>query len=328
MVELSAPLHVEAGVAGAVLRVTIGNSHGKVALPRLAETGIPAAGSLSRLQQPSFGGRPLPELTVRTIGAGWGYVGSSRGDTFISAFRLRAPIGDRGGAIPDQMSMLGRAFDAWYGLVRDWLCAWSGQERDRCLRDEQCSIHAVLRDDGRHQLFGSGVTAGTIIVMGERATTLEELRAAFQCASASYLLPLDHGLLLQAKAEALIGSSRRAVVDACCAAEVAISKALRKRLDQAGVPEGTILSVLSHTSGIVELVRLLMVSGAKMSVSEARVMDRLAGPRNEAVHGGKALTAKQADNAITVARAIITDVHPLPSPREASRAARLTLAQP
>jgi hypothetical protein len=138
------------------------------------------------------------------------------------------------------MCALGRAFDAWYGVVRNRICSWTGQLRDRDLRREECRISATIRVGGKPSLYGSGVTTGQVLPMGERASTPSEMVAAFSCASAGYDLPLPHTLLMRARAELTLGDNRQAVIDACTAAEVSLGSAVKASLNAADVPEKTV----------------------------------------------------------------------------------------
>jgi hypothetical protein len=323
LVNLPVSLHVEASVPGLVLRVKIGDNPGRVAFPRVPDFSIPEAGGLSDLEEPDFGGRPLPELTQRAkgLGFGWGYISSSKGDTFIDALRVRIPIGDQQGEVPDQMSALGRAFDAWFSIVRDWLCAWTGQTRDRHTSRDECRIHATIRTNGKPGLYGSGVTLGDLVVIGERAATRDEVIAAFDCASEGYQLPLHCALLERAQSETMVGDYRSAVIDSCTAAEVSLSKALTRHLERISVPKGTVRNILRQAPGVVALFRLYVITGAPVSISEDMVMNRLARPRNDAAHAGDASTRERARLAIETAARILADTDALPTTVEARRSA-------
>jgi hypothetical protein len=203
------------------------------------------------------------------------------------------------------MYALGRAFDAWYGVVRDWICSWTGQLRDRDLRREECRISATIRVGGKPRLYGSGVATGQVLPMGERASTPDEMVAAFGCASAGYDLPLPHTLLMRARAELTLGDNRQAVIDACTAAEVSLGNAVRASLNAAGVPEKTAENILRQSSGAVELFRLFIIAGARPVLSDSRVMDKLAKPRNDAVHAGSRSTVVDARKAIETATLIV-----------------------
>lgn len=146
--------------------------------------------------------------------------------------------------------------------------------------------------------------------------------SAFRCASASYKLPLPHILLLRARSELAIGDFRQAVIDSCTAAEVALGEAVKYSLNASDIPEKTVANILKQSSGAVEIFRLFVVGGARPLVSDGRVMDQLANPRNNAVHAGSLSTATEAQKAIQTATLIVGEAAPLPEPAQARRKAR------
>lgn len=320
VVELpSRRLHVEAAVAGLTAAVVVGGVPGRIGFPRLPVEGVPSrAGQVRVLQAPRMGKGRLPALTMHSVVAGtWGYVSSARGDTFVTALRLRIAI-DKDVPTPDAMRALGSDFDSWFRIVRNWLCAWTGQRREFPELAGGCQIHAAVpTGDGELGLFGGGAVLGELIV-GERPATRPEVVAALDCASARQDVGLVHELILRARSE----GPRRCVIDACAATEVALSSYLRTALVQKGMTAETIKKTLQGADGVVGLFRLALVSGGGFPVSDSRVMDQLAGPRNRAVHQGDALDARVAQRAVETASAIVGAAQPLPSPSHARRAAR------
>ena len=322
IVDLSVPSYVQPDVLGTKISVRIGEHNGMISFPLAPDTGFPAAGEVAFLQPAVLGVRPLPEITLAgSAGARWGYIGISSGEAFVEAVRIRIPIGDTDGFVPDQMSTLGRAFDMWFSTVRDWVCAWSGQLRHREFDHEESRIHTTIRVDGKAGVYGSGVTVGRVI-MGETAATREQVEAAFYCASKSYALPLQHALLQRARSDFTNGTFREAVINACTAAEVSLSTAVRTALNSANVREKTVTNIMRQSSGAVEIFRLFVITGGKNTVSDDRVMDQLAKPRNDAVHAGVSSTRNDAQRAIETANAIVEAAAPLPEPADARRSAR------
>lgn len=70
VITLAVPLEVESNVLGENISVTIGGHKGTIGLPLLPASGIPLTGEVTFLQAPSLGVRPLPDLTIRGMGAG------------------------------------------------------------------------------------------------------------------------------------------------------------------------------------------------------------------------------------------------------------------
>ena len=271
IVSLSAPLYVQPDALGAKISASIGKYKGTIGLPRAPDSGFPASGEVAFLRPASLGTRPLPETTL--VGSqlkSWGYTGIPSGDAFVQAVQIRIPIGETGGSIPNQMSALGRAFDIWFSSVRDWVCAWSGQLRYRDLYREESHISATIRAGGRAGLYGSGVTAGRAVI-GEPAATREQVESAFYCSSSVYALPLQHALLQRANSDLTNGDFRQTVINACTAAEVSLSTAVKAALSSAGVREKTISNIMKQSSGAVEVFRLFVITGGKSTVSDDRV---------------------------------------------------------
>jgi hypothetical protein len=219
------------------------------------------------------------------------------------------------------MSASGREFDKWYSVVRDWVCAWTGQIRHREFDHDESRIHATIEVEGKASLYGSGLTIGRVIT-GETAVTRDQVEAAFYCASRDYNLPLQHSLLQRAISDFGKGNFREAVINACTAAEVSLGAAVRERLHSADVHEKTLENIMKQSSGAVEIFRLFIVAGGKIGVSDNRVMDQLARPRNEAVHAGVSSSDTDARRAIDTAKEIVNAAAPLAEPAAAKRSAR------
>jgi hypothetical protein len=251
------------------------------------------------------------------VNRGWGYISSSQGDTFVESVRLQIQV-EPTESPPNDLDSLGRDFDGWFRIAKNWICRWTGQLREVPRSNEGSNIHASIRKaDGTLGLFGSGILLGGV-VFGERAATRLELASAFDCASVGQDVPLAHDMLLRACVE----RPRQSTIDACTAAEVALSSHLKDRMAGAGVPEDTIVRALRDASGIVGLYRLLLVSGGPVPVSENQVMNQLAEPRNLAAHQGEELDTAVSQKAVKTAEAILAVVHPVPSPSAARRSAR------
>ena len=262
MVELSEPLHVHPDVLGMQVAVIIGEDKGKVSLPSMPDTGVAPPGQISFLQPASLGSRALPDTTLAAKFTGtWGSI--SAGQAFVEAIRIRIPIGDTDGSAPKQMKELARKFDMWYSIVLDWVSGWSGQVRYREFNHEESRIHATIKVDGKKGLYGSGQSAGRIFI-GEAMATREQVEAAFYCASRSYKIPLQCALLQRAISDSHNGDSRQSVINACAAAEVSLSTAVRAALNSAEVAEETAGRIITRTAGVVEMFRLFIVNNQPM----------------------------------------------------------------
>ena len=321
MAELSVPLDAHPDVLGTEVTVRIAEHKGKISLPSLPDAGFPSPGEMAFLQPASLKGfRPLPETTLVANRHGmWGYI--SAGHAFIYIVRIRISIGGTDEVIPKQMSALGRQFDRWYSVVRDWVSAWSGQVRYRGFDYEESHIHATIKVGGKGALYGSGLTAGRVF-MGEAIATREQVEAAFYCASRGYNISLQHSLLQRATSDYSNGDFRQAAINACAAAEVSLSAAVRAALSSIDVRQKTIENIMKQSTGVVEIFRLFVVAGGKCAVSDDRVIDQLARPRNQAAHAGISPSTTDVRRAIDTAKEIVEAAAPLPKPAAAKRSAR------
>jgi hypothetical protein len=153
-----------------------------------------------------------------------------------------------------------------------------------------------------------------VLVQGQRAFTPMEVRGAFAAASRGFPLPLEHRLLADAVMHAHRDEHRQAAISACSAVEVALAAEARRLLVRGGRSEDEADSVLKGVRGVVELYRLTAVRRAGLPVSIGRVMDQLAAPRNDAVHGGRDVEETTAAAALRTAGEILRAVSPLPGP--------------
>lgn len=120
--------------------------------------------------------------------------------------------------------------------------------------------------------------------------------------------PTAHVYLRDARANSLHGERRRAVIDACTAAEVAMTTRV---LSKAGDTEH-VRRILRNTRGATELYDLVCALDSPVNgVSRARVMNQLANPRNVAAHEGTPPTPDATRLAYEVALQIVGAYSPV-----------------
>lgn len=134
--------------------------------------------------------------------------------------------------------------------------------------------------------------------------------------------PTAHLYLRDARANSLHGERRRAVIDACTAAEVAMTtRVLLRTGDTEHVRQ-----ILKNTRGATELYDLVCALDSPVKgVSRARVMNELASPRNVAAHEGTPPTPEATRLAYEVALQIVRAYSPV---RGAVRNRRKQIARP
>ena len=238
----------------------------------------------------------------------------------VGAIRLRWQGTDLTRATGPLRSSLERTFvedlGEWLSIVRDWLAAWSGEPRD--------SLNWAPRPVSRLASFdnpdAAPITVGgpSITLVRRRATSRDEIEGAFAAASIGEEVPLEYQLLNESVVYAYRHQNRHAVISACSAAEVALSRGAERELLAAGRTPKQIEEILKGVTGVIERYRLNASCKEGLPVSIGRVKGQLAGPRNAAVHAGEAPDAETARNAVQTARELLV-VSPLPEPRSFAR---------
>lgn len=203
------------------------------------------------------------------------------------------------------------SFAPWFFCARRWVSGKLGTPANGAIRSRRTSIDGVL-SDGSH--WGVGGGTAVVITPGRRGATGAELDAAFQHAAAGDELPIQHDLLLEAHTALFSDDLRRAVVDAATAAEVVLAQWIRRCLEERGLNSDEALSVTNEANGIAELYRLSNALGLCVTPSKNQVIDRIARPRNLAVHAGEGPSHETARKAFDCAQIIVEEVAPLRLP--------------
>src|SRR5690606_21145260 len=115
----------------------------------------------------------------------------------------------------------------------------------------------------------------------------------------------QHRLLLDARTAVFEEDTRRAVIDAGTAAEVAVATAIGDRLRKVGLDTETIDTMVSQANGLIGLVDLFGSLRGDLPESRKRVMNELANPRNRAVHGGEQPTPAETTTALRCAASLV-----------------------
>ena len=216
---------------------------------------------------------------------------------------------------PDSLSNVQFACRSWFNMARDWIASWSGQPRllDRITRSAP-TIGVSYGLSPRH-LWQASEPPTVIFNVGLRPATGEQVRAGFRMAGLGTAAPLHRTLLLDARETLLLGDTRRAVIDAGSAVEVALAEALMNSAKPHKMPRTFVEESILQANGAVGLVKLYTSLGlGPLPVSANRIMNQLAGPRNRAAHSGSSPTAQEASRAISVALSVIDAALPMPSP--------------
>jgi hypothetical protein len=237
----------------------------------------------------------------------------------VTAVRLRIPAeGDLAvGLYTDwPITTVAAAFDTWRTRAEAWLDAWTGAVRQPVMHNGALRIQAAIRTDGGG-LAGVG-TGGPVpvVIRGQRWATPDEVTAAFAAASRGLDVPLAHIVLRRSLVQLHAGEYRLCVIDACSAAEIALDAALTSRLHARGLQDGEIESLLRLGSGISQAFSLYrdVVMAGQSAVSQKRIGEHLARPRNRAVHAGEHPGEAVAKGALETAALLVREAVPLPGP--------------
>lgn len=251
----------------------------------------------------------LPEHHVR-----WGSGDEDEGALCVAALA----IGIRsGGSIQASGDMLAHNIDSWLELVTDWLAVWSGQPVHQRLPSEalkisgeQLELWATVEDATQFARIEGRGPVSLMPLPGE-PVSYGQWKRATEFATNGTPPPLQYLLLRQAHQELFREESRRSVVEAGTAAELALSEALHAELCAIGGQQ-LAEAVLASVRGIGALSELAWRAGLCMS-SPDEIRSKLAGPRNRAAHKAEDPSHEVAQQAVDVAEDVVQGLITLPA---------------
>lgn len=118
-----------------------------------------------------------------------------------------------------EVKTLGDTFDSWFLGAREWILVRHGHPRTDPGRTRGTVVAGFDPSIGQ---WGAGGSIHSVIVVGLRGASINEVQAAFDRATRDESPPQQYRLLLDATTAASQGDNRRAVIDAGTAAEVAL----------------------------------------------------------------------------------------------------------
>jgi hypothetical protein len=310
-IDLPVALCVRTDVLGQTFPGTSAGVEFTLTFPRMPEPPIDPEILHPALQSPGERGtaRIGPDETA------WGYLDDQDADrAFVQALGFEASLMDNPGSStePAREWYVGDAFDAWFPRVTNWIELWAGHR---------------LTGESRLSLASEGVSwdsATGIQKPWHRAYTLTayesgpgltsaRVAAAFENASTG-IEPSDAWLLVLRAQRA--ADARRSVIDLGTAAEVCLSRQLHDRLSALDEPARE--RIIRECNGLAGQLGLLQdIDGvAPEDPKRSRVMNRLAEPRNRAVHAATNPTPEERRSAHAEAKAILDRYDPLPTPED------------
>ena len=320
------PIAATRDVAGKQYNIYMPLGPGRLTLPRGHETPSHDVPTLTS-GWPPFPGS-APPLPLRPIGAGWA-VGSlsvvpSQHQLNIEAMSCRLSVTEEIATEQMFINRLSTAVSDWLEIVRGWIGAWTRAPQERLTQQLHLDLVVAYKPKSQWmRLTSRGSTSPP--VLGSPLVSNEQLRAAFSAASAacrlsgdargSLTLPIEHQMYLRALTNDRLGNQRSAVIDACCAAELAMGSVVRAALRAQGIDDARSDKVIERASGVVEMFRLYLVAHGS-AISDGRVINELAGPRNRAAHGGRTPSPEEMERALATSRLVLDEASPLASPTD------------
>lgn len=181
----------------------------------------------------------------------------------------------------------------WRRLVRDWLAALAGGPTDHLMLEHGDTVWA---DQHLNQdLIDTSYRAGKIYE--PTLLTTWEFEHGFLHAEMDDPPPLAWTLLTAAMRSAAIGDTRNAVIDAATAVEVALTEALRSRLSPEASPQ-VVAAILDRSRMLG--ARLELAREFALPLPES-IQATLVRPRNNLVHRGEEVSARQVESAVAAA---------------------------
>ncbi|MGC0144323.1 hypothetical protein [Pseudactinotalea sp. Z1732] len=263
----------------------------------------------------------MDDLSATLGEHGWGYMGfgATAPDyppplaSWMRAIGIRASWrgaeGD-GTEEAEHAALFGADFDTWFALFGRWLELWSSQRI--VMAEERASGtrgQMQLSADSRPAIrTGWSPPFPRVTFHGsQEAIHYATASAAAANASEGIELPLEWELWLRARWT----DFRRSLIDATTAAETGLAAAVRRLLGDVG--DAASETIIQSANGLVGLVKLLESLQPVAKSRIPRIADRLAGPRNRAVHRGAAPERGELEAAIRESEALLDFYSPRPN---------------
>ncbi|MFE4457832.1 hypothetical protein ACFROC_10800 [Nocardia tengchongensis] len=319
---------VAADCLGTTYPTVIGGHHVSVLIPRADQMGDD--GMLPQLTAPVqyYSYEPRNAETSNAAAEGlspWGMAISADKKGLVAALVLRVAFRFEvsGSEVVVAKTCLSIESDLgrWWKAVSVWLDTYSeldllGYSGRR--REVITSAVGMRAFTGEHHgapaqrvLWWSDSGRRTIRVSAEApapdATVLER---CFRLAAHNSVPPSPWSYLRQGRSWLKAGEARRAVIDACTAAEIALADQVRQLL--ADTDTKVVEQLLDRCKGIADVASLVRQNGGT-TASRKAIEEQLAKIRNEAAHAGKEPDGATAARAVEVAQEVVERVWPLAS---------------
>jgi len=248
----------------------------------------------------------------------WGMVTSAVGgeprSALINELHYTFEITGADGAVSEACVRIGSDLASWWDRMSMWLDTYTGLDlrkhgHKRVLLLGTNFLAYTSHDAGiiRPVNWASTVTVSPprMIEVPDRAT----LARCFGAAGAGAVLPTEWQYLRDARSWLNAGETRRAVIDACTASEIALANQVHHLL--AGTDEVVVQELLLRCDGIADVAKLVRkIGGSAATASQKQIEEQLARVRNRAAHAGKEPDHEEASQALKAATDVIERVLP------------------
>lgn len=306
---------VDAECLGKTYSTVIGGRELSITLPSLPEKTDPK-NALPYLIAPDHH-YEYPPRSADARSIDWGSVTFASGEIPQSAiinqlyfaFKVRGSDRDIAGACEE----IEEGLAAWWERIEMWLDTYTElnllRHGDNKPSNIGASFLAYLRHEDNTLRPVSWTSTGYLTL--PRAFKVPDaltLGRCFELAGDGKEIPTEWQYLRDARSWLQAGQTRRAVIDACTAAEIALSHQVYQLLDTTDMR--VVQELLARCTGIADVSKLVRSLGGA-TASRRQVEEQLASVRNRAAHAGQEPSSEEAVNALNAATDVVEHVLPL-----------------
>jgi hypothetical protein len=207
----------------------------------------------------------------------------------------------------------GNELAEWWGLVCDWFDVLTMQDfaglgrAQRNILDDSVRMWSGDPDGRRRAGVNYQVMSGGLnwveVLDHSRIQAAMDLAASNSSPHEEWLFIRDARSLLNAR------EYRRAVIDACTAAELSVTALIDRKFDLAGTSQVDREDQFSNHHGLAKLVELH--NSFKSGKLPKRLFQEVGAPRNKAAHAGALSSEQEATAALVKAAEVVNMAYPL-----------------
>ncbi|MGF0320943.1 hypothetical protein [Nocardia fluminea] len=309
-------LVLAADCLGQTYQTVIGQQALEVSVPTVADSTNP--GEIEKLVAP-----PRYYDFVPLTGD-WGFVDEGHIEhgpksALVKMFHYRYTFAGSDEALVATCKKIDDALYGWWTRVAMWLDTYTeldllGKRNSRPI--VMGKRHSVYTQHSDGSVWRPSWNTSRVMQVGKSLEVPDSttLGLCLSLAGRNVSPPAEWQYLREAQSWLSAGQTRRAVIDACTAAEIALEDQVRQLLHDS--PKVVIEQLLTRCSGIAEKARLVADLGGE-NASSRRIADQLAGVRNSAAHAGDEPEPGKAHQAVALAVEIVDRVRPRETLHEA-----------